>query len=259
MRLFINKKHKKEPKVSIILPNYNSYKTIVPTVNSILRQSYKNWDLIIVDDGSEEKTKKILIKYKKIKKIKIIYLKKNKGAGYCRNLAIKKSNSLYLAFIDSDDLWEKNKLKLQINFMEEYKYNFTFTYYKTFFNSTQIIKNIKTPKKFNFDAFTKNTSIATSTMIVKRSMSSNIKFSNTKICEDYYYKCQILKKNGYAYCYPEYLMQYQIRKNSLQSNRFRNLYWMWKINKNLNHFNTINNLISIFCISLNSLKKYGLR
>jgi glycosyltransferase involved in cell wall biosynthesis len=58
VRLFINKKHKKEPKVSIILPNYNSYKTIVPTVNSILRQSYKNWELIIVDDGSEEKTKK---------------------------------------------------------------------------------------------------------------------------------------------------------------------------------------------------------
>ena len=64
MKLSNNKKIKKEPKVSIILPNYNSYKTIVPTVNSILRQSYKNWELIIVDDGSSDGTELILIKYK---------------------------------------------------------------------------------------------------------------------------------------------------------------------------------------------------
>jgi teichuronic acid biosynthesis glycosyltransferase TuaG len=259
VKLFINKKQEKEPRVSIILPNFNSYRTIVPTVNSVLKQSYKNWELIIVDDASNEKTRKILTKYKKIKKIKIIYLKKNKGAGYCRNMAIQKSNSYYLAFIDSDDLWEKNKLRLQIQFMQNNIYDFTYTYYKTFSNNTQIIKNIKTPKKFNFDSFTKNTSIATSTMIIKRTTANKVKFSNTKICEDYYYKCQILKKNRYGYCYPDYLTRYQIRKNSLQSNRFRNLYWMWKINKNLNNFNIINNLISILSISFNSLKKYGLR
>tara|TARA_B110000285_G_scaffold225936_1_gene284896 strand:+ start:1167 stop:1946 length:780 start_codon:yes stop_codon:yes gene_type:complete len=259
VKLFINKKQEKESRVSIILPNYNSYKTIVPTINSILRQSYKNWELIIVDDASSEKTRKILIKYEKIKKIKIIYLKKNKGAGYCRNIAIKNSSSYYLAFIDSDDLWEKNKLKLQIKFMRDNNYNFTYTYYKTFSNNAQIIKNIKTPKKFNFDTFTKNTSIATSTMVLRRTTANKIKFSNTKICEDYYYKCQMLKKNKYGYCYPDYLTYYQISKNSLQSNRIRNLYWMWKINKNLNNFNIINNLISIFSISFNSLKKYGLR
>ena len=259
MKLFIKKKQEKESRVSIILPNYNSYKTIVPTINSILRQSYKNWELIIVDDASSEKTRKILIKYEKIKKIKIIYLKKNKGAGYCRNIAIKNSSSYYLAFIDSDDLWEKNKLKLQIKFMRDNNYNFTYTYYKTFSNNAQIIKNIKTPKKFNFDTFTKNTSIATSTMVLRRTTANKIKFSNTKICEDYYYKCQMLKKNKYGYCYPDYLTYYQISKNSLQSNRIRNLYWMWKINKNLNNFNIINNLISIFSISFNSLKKYGLR
>jgi len=259
VRLFNDKKQKIEPKVSVILPNYNSYETITPTVNSILKQSYKNWELIIVDDCSNEKTKKILIKYKKIKKIKIIYLKKNKGAGHCRNLAIAQSNSYYLAFIDSDDLWKKDKLKLQINFMQNNNYNFTYTYYKTFSGNNQTIKNIKTPEKFNFNSFTKNTSIGTSSMIIKRTITNKINFSNAKICEDYYYKCQVLKKNGYAYCYPRYLMKYQIRNNSLQSNKLRNLYWIWKINKNLNQFNIINNLISIFLISMNSLKKYGLR
>ena len=132
MKLFKNKKLKKELKVSIILPNYNSSKTIINTINSILQQTYKNWEIIIVDDCSDKKTKNILSKYKNIKKIKIFYLKKNKGTAYCRNLAIKKSKSYYLAFIDSDDTWEKNKLKLQINFMQKNNYFFTYTNYTTF-------------------------------------------------------------------------------------------------------------------------------
>ena len=84
---------------------------------------------------------------------------------YCRNLGIKKSNSKYLAFIDSDDTWNKNKLKLQINFMEKRNLDFTFTYYKTFGLKK---RNIKTPLNFNYYSFIKNTSIATSTMIIKK-------------------------------------------------------------------------------------------
>ena len=251
--------NKKESKVSIILPNYNSSKTIKKTVNSIVNQSYKNWELIIVDDNSDKLTKNILSKYKNKKKIKIYFLHKNKGAAYCRNLAIKKSKSDYLAFIDSDDLWRTNKLKIQINFMKKNNHFFTYTYYKTFKLSNPIKKNIIVPDKFNFKSFIRNTSIATSTMIVKRSIANNIKFSNTKICEDYFYKCQLLKKINYAYCCQRYLSEYQIRKGSLQSNRIRNLYWIWKINKNLNQFNILDNLISVFFISFNSIKKYGFR
>lgn len=259
MKLFKNKKLKKELKVSIILPNYNSSKTIINTINSILEQTYKNWEVIIVDDCSDKKTKNILSRYEKIKKIKIIYLKKNKGTGYCRNLAIKKSRSNYIAFIDSDDLWQKKKLKLQINFMQENNYCFTYTNYKTFKINSFIKNTILVPAKFNFKSFIKNTSIATSTMIIKRSVTNKIRFSDTKICEDYFYKCQLLKRIGNAYCYPRYLTDYQIRKNSLQSSRIRNLYWIWKINKRLNRLSILENLISIFFISLNSLKKYGFR
>jgi len=249
----------RDPKVSIILPNFNSEKTIETTIKSILNQSYKNWELIIVDDNSSIKTKKILPKFKKIKKIKIINLKKNMGAGYCRNLAIKKSKSQFCAFIDSDDVWEKNKLKTQINFMIKNNYHFTYTYYYTINENDKFIKSILTPKKFNFESFIKNTSIATSTMILDRTLIKKTKFPNTKICEDYFFKCQILKKIDYAICYPFFLTKYRIRKNSLQSNRFKNLIWMWKINKNLNHFNSFKNFISLLFVSINSLKKYGLR
>ena len=120
-------KNRKEDKVSIILPNYNSHDFISKTIRSVLNQTYHNWELYIVDDASDIRTKKSLLKFKKYKKIKIYFLKKNKGAGYCRNYAIKKTHSKFLAFIDSDDLWKKNKLKEQINFMKQNGHKFTYT------------------------------------------------------------------------------------------------------------------------------------
>ena len=248
----------RKKEVSIILPNFNSSNYILETIKSIENQSYKKWKLIIVDDCSDKKTLDILKKIKN-KKIKIYYLKKNMGTGYCRNYAIKKSKTAFLAFIDSDDLWGKNKLKAQINFMIKNKYNFTYTYYHTINENSNFLNPVLTPKMFSFESFVKNTSIATSTMIIRRDLVKNIKFLDTKICEDYFFKCQILKKINYAICYPFFLTKYRVRKNSLQSNRFKNLLWMWKINKNLNHFNIFKNFISLLFISINSLRKYGLR
>ena len=95
--------------VDIILPNYNSEKYLKETINSVINQSFKNWKLTIVDANSNLKTKKILLDFKKNKKISIIYLKKNRKAGFCRNLAIKKTRLDYIAFIDSDDIWHKKK------------------------------------------------------------------------------------------------------------------------------------------------------
>ena len=175
---------------------------------------------------------------------------------YCRNLGIKKSNSKYLAFIDSDDTWNKNKLKLQISFMEKRNLDFTFTYYKTIGLKK---RNIKTPLNFTYFSFIKNTSIATSTMIVKRKILKNIKFTNTKICEDYFFKCEILRKIKIAFGINKFLTNYRIRSNSLQSKKLRNIYWIWKINNKYNELNFFDNLISILSISLNSLKKYGFK
>ena len=115
------------------------------------------------------------------------------------------------------------------------------------------------PSSFSFDEFTKNTSIGTSTIIVKKKLVENINFSNTRICEDYFYKCSILKKIKVAYCFNDYLTTYIIRKQSLQSNNLRNLYWMWKINKKYNKFNIYQNLTSLLCISINSILKYGFK
>ena len=246
-------KKKEKTKIDIILPNFNSSRFITKTINSILRQSYKNWQLIIIDDCSDKETKNLLKKISK-KKIKVYFLKENRGAGYCRNLAIKKSKSPFIAFIDSDDTWQKDKLKKQLGFMKKNNFSFSYTNYKTFGEKK---RNVNNPSKLNYSEFLRNTSIATSTMMIKRDMIGNIKFTNTKICEDFFFKCRLLKKVGHAFCLKQYLTNYRVRKNSLQSNNFRNFYWIWKINKNYNKLSIIENIISLIFISINSIKKYG--
>jgi len=249
-----NKKEKKI-KIDIILPNFNSSDSIKETIKSVIGQTFKNWKLIIVDDCSDKKTKTILKKFSKNKKIKIYWLKKNKGAGYCRNYAIKKSKSAYLAFIDSDDIWKKDKLETQLRFMENNNYLFTYTNYETFGKK---IKFISPAKEYDFKKFINDTSICTSTMIVKRDILKNIEFTNSEVCEDYFFKCKILKICN-AYCLDDFLTKYRIRKNSLQSSSLKNFYWIWKINKEYNKFNFFENFFSLLFISINSLKKYGFK
>ncbi len=247
--------NKKEKKIDIILPNFNSSEYIKETIKSIIDQTFKNWKLIIVDDCSDKKTRTLLKKFSKNKRIKIYWLKKNKGAGYCRNYAIKKSKSPYLAFIDSDDIWKKDKLETQLRFMENNNYLFTYTNYETFGKK---IKFISPAKEYDFKKFVNDTSICTSTMIIKRNILKNVEFINSEICEDYFFKCKILKICN-AYCLDDYLTKYRIRKNSLQSSSLKNFYWIWKINREYNKFNFLENFFSLFFISINSLRKYGFK
>jgi teichuronic acid biosynthesis glycosyltransferase TuaG len=119
--------------VDIILPVYNSKKYILTTINSIIRQNYNSWNLIIIDDcstdGTYEILKRIQKKYSKDNKIFLYRQNINKGQAEARNLGLKKSKSIFIAFIDSDDIWKKNKLTNQIAFMKDNNYNFTYSDY----------------------------------------------------------------------------------------------------------------------------------
>ena len=95
-------------------------------------------------------------------------------------------------------------------------------------------------------------------MILSKKIIKGAKFTDTKICEDYFFKCNILKRINYAFCFNKILTRYRIRK-TLQSNNFKNLYWIWKINKMYNKLNFFENILSIISISINSFKRYGLK
>ena len=248
--------------VDVILPNYNKAEFLEEAINSVISQSYKNWKLLIIDDGSEDSSKQVIENYKKNTNINVIYLSRNKGVAFCRNLGIRLSNSKYIAFIDSDDYWTQNKLEEQIYFMEKFNYGFTFTNYIPFYlkKEKKIFKKpIISPNNFNYDQFIHNTSIGMSSVILKRSALGKVKFKNIKICEDYFFKCQILKKDNLAKNLNKNMMFYRISKNSKQSNKLRNLYWVWYINRNYNRLSLFNNLKSLLFIIISSIKRYGIK
>ena len=170
--------------VDIILPNYNGAKTLKETINSVIYQSFQDFNLYVIDDFSNDESINIIENYSD-PRVNLIKLKKNKGVYFCRNLGMRKSSSKYLAFIDSDDYWQKDKLKKQINFMQKFDHKFTYTDYMPFQekNNTKIFKRkINVKSKFNRSEFINNTSIAMSSVVIERSLIKNLKFKKLKIC-----------------------------------------------------------------------------
>ena len=139
--------------VSIIIPYYKKKNYINKTISSVLRQSYQKFEVIIINDEPGKLSKDILANIKKKdRRIKIINNKKNIGAGASRNKGIKIARGNYIAFIDSDDLWKKNKLKTQINIMKKYDYNITHTSYYII-NESNKKSIIRKSKSLNFSLY----------------------------------------------------------------------------------------------------------
>jgi len=173
--------------VSIIIPYYKKKNYINKTISSVLRQSYQKFEIIIVNDEPGKSSKDILIKIKKKdKRIKIVNNKKNIGAGPSRNKGIKIAKGNYIAFIDSDDLWKKNKLKTQINIMKKYDYNISHTsYYIIDKNNKKSV--IRKSKSLNFKNLKQSCDIGLSTVVMKKKILKKDKlFANFSTKEDYY-------------------------------------------------------------------------
>ncbi|WP_248912369.1 glycosyltransferase family 2 protein [Gelidibacter algens] len=138
------------PLVSIITACYNSEKYISDTILSVLNQTYQNWELLLVDDFSADKTISIITNFEKRNdRIKLFQLPKNSGAAVARNRAIEEANGRFIAFLDSDDRWLPQKLEKQVSFMLDNAYSLTHTSYELIDESgNSIKKNGKTSGRF---------------------------------------------------------------------------------------------------------------
>ena len=118
-----------KPLVSIITPSFNCEKFIAKTILSVQNQTYKNWEMIIVDDCSSDETVSIIKEISsQDNRIQLFQLDTNSGTGIARNTAIDKAMGKYIAFLDADDLWKPLKLELQIDFLKKYNLPFTFSF-----------------------------------------------------------------------------------------------------------------------------------
>lgn len=220
---------REEPLVSIITPLYNSEKYIGETIESVLNQTYKNWEMLIVDDCSKDNGVKIVNEYVlKDKRIKLFKNEKNEGVSFTRNKAIDLSQGIYIAFLDSDDLWKKEKLKKQISFMEKNNIDLSYTGYEKINMDGSLRGEIRVPEKLDYKELLKNCLIGFLTAIYLKEKFKIYRFKKIK-AEDYIFWLEILKQMDYAYGIQESLAYYRVSNNSRSSNKFDIVKFHWKI------------------------------
>lgn len=229
----------KEELVSIITPVYKCESLLPETIECVLNQTYKNWELLLVDDCSPDNSARIIKDYiKKDNRIKYFKLYENSGAAVARNKALLEAKGRFIAYLDADDLWKKNKLEKQVKFMLENNYAFTCTdYEKITEDGTSLNKIIKIPRKVNYNLFLRNTIIQTVGVMVDIKLTGKnlLKMPNIRRRQDAATWCQLLKNGFDCYECPENSSYYRVVTNSLSSNKFKaikmNWYWYRKIEK----------------------------
>ena len=183
--------------VSIIVPMYNNEQFITETIQSVLNQTYNDFEMLIVDDCSNDKSVSIVESFcKKDARIKLIKLENNSGAAFARNKAISVANGRYIAFLDADDLWKKDKLKKQIEFMDAKKCGFSCASYEVIAeDGTDLQKKIKMLPKLDYKGFLTNNLLQTVGIMIDRNIVSDelIKMPDLRRRQDAATWLQILK------------------------------------------------------------------
>ena len=211
--------------ISIIMPYYKKKKFVLEAINSVLKQTYKKFELLIVyDDESKDDIYFINKIISKDKRIKLIINKKNLGAGESRNKGIKLSKGKLIAFIDSDDIWHKDKLKKQLKFMSDKKIKVSHTYYKVINENNKMINIRKSKNKLTFSDLLKSCDIGLSTVILEKKLISNyFCFANLKTKEDYVLWLKLSKKDHDFYVLNKPLSSWRKVENSLSSSTIQKI------------------------------------
>lgn len=243
----IRGKHAMKELVSIIMPTYNCEKYICETIDSVIKQTYQNWELIIVDDCSKDNTKAVLENYLEMDS-RIIYhrLEKNSGAAVARNMAMDFAIGEYMAFLDSDDLWHSNKLEKQLSFMKANEYNITCTVYEQIDEFGNILnKTIKTKAKTDYNGVLLTCPIGNSTVMYNVEKLGKFIVPNIRKRNDDALWLQMLKKEKYIYGMKDILMKYRVRSNSISSNKVDLIKYHWFLYRDIENLSILRSAFHI--------------
>jgi len=248
------------PKVSIITPLFESALFIKSTIESVQAQTYQNWELIIIDDASIDSSAKIAESFAvKDERIKLIKLDSNRGPAAARNRGIKEASGRYIAFLDSDDLWHKDKLEKQIIFMQKNEYAFTYTGFEKINEEGEVIGAIFPYKEevCYYDLLKSNHIGCLTAMVDLKILGCKMYMPDIKKRQDQGLWLEILKEIDKAYCLYEILGQYRIREGSISVNKIDNLKYQWKLYRNIEKINIVKSFYYMIFYALYGMRKYS--
>ncbi|MBO4889908.1 MAG: glycosyltransferase family 2 protein [Lachnospiraceae bacterium] len=232
--------------VSIVVPVYNARECIADTIMCVINQSYTDWELILVNDSSTDGTEKVIEPFLTDGRIRLIPNSKQKGAAGARNTGIETANGRYIAFIDADDLWTKDKLARQVAFMRDKDAAFSFTGYEFADEKGQGLGTIvRVPDTITYKEALKNTTIFTSTVMFDTDKLSkdDIHMPYVK-SEDTATWWKVLRITGRAYGIDESLTLYRRSGGTLSSNKLEAIRRIWNLYRRTEHLNIF---YSIYC------------
>jgi glycosyltransferase involved in cell wall biosynthesis len=225
--------------VSIITPSFNSEKFIADTIRSVQNQTHQNWEMIIVDDCSTDKTVSIIEQFvSNDNRIHSFQLDKNSGAGIARATALSKAQGDYIAFVDADDLWKPLKLEKQLQFLKDNNAPFTFSFYDCIDEEgNPLNKRIEAPRNLSYRQLFFCNYVGNLTGIYERKYFGKIEISSTRKRQDWMVWLTLLKKIKKAKPVPESLAIYRIRDNSLSASKVDLLKHNFAVYRNFHGFN----------------------
>lgn len=222
---------KKTTVISIIMPAFNCDKYIQHAIESVRLQSYQNWELIVIDDCSSDNTLEVVRGIaEKDKRIRFFKNEKNIGVSETRNKAISLAQGEWIAFLDSDDIWEMSKLEKQIECARLESAEFVFTGAAYINETGDYYKGIfEVPKKVNLKKLKKQNVISCSSVLIKKKFFKTIKMENDDMHEDYAVWLRVLKKGVIAYGINEPLLIYRISSQSKSGNKIKTFKMTFKV------------------------------
>ena len=245
--------------ISVIIPYFKKKNFILSSVRSVLRQTYKNFEIIIIYDDSEKEELSYIRKICRLdKKINLIVNKKNLGAGISRNIGISRSKGNFIAFLDSDDAWYANKLELQMKFMNQHKADFSFTSYNLINSKDKKIGSRLARPVLSYRDLLKSCDIGLSTVMCKKKLFNNYyKFPNLKTKEDYVLWLKLAQKKIVLRGLNISLTQWRVVNNSLSANSIQKIFDAFSVYNKYMKFNFFKSCQCVFFLSLNYIiKKY---
>ena len=242
--------------ISIIIPYYKKKEFISETINSIKNQSYKNYEILIIYDDENLTDLKYLKELANEKKnIRILVNKKNSGAGLSRNNGIINAKGEFIAFLDADDYWHKDKLLKQLNYMIDKKINFSHTSYYIVNKNKKII-SVRNGRNFlEYKDLLSSCDVGLSTVMVKKKILMDNFFPNLTTKEDFVLWLKILKTGEKLIGINEPLTFWRKSNDSLSSNNFQKIMDGYKVYRKYMKMNIFLSLYYLFILSLNSLIK----
>jgi teichuronic acid biosynthesis glycosyltransferase TuaG len=241
--------------VTIIIPYFKKKNYIKLTIKSILKQKFQNYEILIVYDDDDKSDLNLIYQIKKLdNRIKVIINKKNIGAGLSRNKAIKVSRGKFIAFIDSDDLWDPLKLQIQISFMKKNNISISHTSYHIIDENNKKI-SYRTAKDLNFKDLIKSCDVGLSTVVINKKLLKKDYFVNLKTKEDYVLWLKLAKKNHIFYGIKKPLVFWRSMPDSLSSSLLRKLIDGYSVYRVYIKQTIFQSLKSLTLLSINYLKK----